>query len=453
MKFQTFNYSSLEELKKESEKQGAAFPISENLSLLSSPLFLKNHTLPNRLAIQPMEGCDGNRDGSPGELTLRRYRRFAESGAALLWAEATAVLHEGRANPRQLMLTEKNLDSFKAMAEEIKEICMKKHGFSPFLILQATHSGRYSKPDGKPAPIFAYHSPIFEKDRPLEETGMVADDHLKELEEAYGKTARLAEKAGFDGVDVKACHRYLISETLSAFTRPGQYGGSFENRTRLFRNALSAARASMSSSMLLTSRLNLYDGFAYPWGWGVAEGSGETPDLTEPVALIELLKNAYEMELLDYTIGNPYFNPHVNRPCDFGPYALPESPLTGVARMCSLIGEAKAAVPDIKVISSGNTYLRQFSPYLAAGMLEQGKADLIGFGRMAFAYPEFAADILQKGGLEPKKCCITCSKCTQLMRAGSTAGCVIRDAEVYMPIYKRDVLENPEDIAHKVSSM
>ncbi len=453
MEYRKFNYTTLADLKQEAEKNGAHLPLSEDLSLLSKPIEIENRILPNRLAIQPMEGCDGTPDGAPGELTLRRYHRFAESGAALIWEEATAVLHEGRANPRQLMLTEKNLDSFKAMVEDIKETSLRKNGFSPLLILQATHSGRYSKPEGKPAAIFAYHNPIFEKDTPLDDKGLISDDHLKELEECYGKTAHLAEKAGFDGVDVKACHRYLISETLSAFTRPGPYGGSFENRTRFFRNALSAAKAAMSSKMILTSRMNLYDGFAYPYGWGVSETSGAAPDLREPIALIQLLRDTYGIRLLDYTIGNPYFNPHVNRPCDIGPYALPESPLVGVARMCACIGEVKAAVPEIQVISSGNSYLRQFSPNLAAGMLEKGMADMAGFGRMAFAYPSFASDLLQNGALDPKKCCITCSKCTQLMRAGSTAGCVIRDSQVYMPIYKRDVLENPEDIIHKVSSM
>ena len=453
MEYRKFSYSTLSELREEAAKNGAELPLAENLSPLAQPIHIGEHALPNRLAIQPMEGCDGTLDGAPGELTLRRYHRFAESGASLIWEEATAILHEGRANPRQLMLTEQNLDAFKSMVEDIKETSLRKNGFAPLLILQATHSGRYSKPDGKPAAIFAYHSPIFEKEKPLDDNGLISDDHLKELEEYYGKNAHLAEQAGFDGVDVKACHRYLISETLSAFTRPGPYGGSFENRTRFFRNALSAAKAAMSSKMILTSRMNLYDGFAYPYGWGVSEESCAAPDLRETIALVKLLRDEFGIELLDYTIGNPYFNPHVNRPCDVGPYALPESPLTGVARMCACIAEVKAAVPEIRVISSGNSYLRQFAPNLAAGMLENHMADMAGFGRMAFAYPEFASDILKNGALDPKKCCITCSKCTQLMRAGSTAGCVIRDAGVYMPIYKRDVLENPEDIIHKVSSM
>ena len=163
-----------------------------------------------------MEGCDGEVDGSPGELTFRRYRRFAESGGALIWEEATAIVPEGRANPRQLMLTEKNLDSFRRLTDEIREYSQRKNGFAPLLILQATHSGRYSKPQGTPAPLIAYHNPIFEQKVPIDDARIVSDDYLKRLPEQYAKTAVLAAKAGFDGVDIKACHRYLMSELLSA---------------------------------------------------------------------------------------------------------------------------------------------------------------------------------------------------------------------------------------------
>ncbi len=117
----SFHYNTLEELKQAAATVGEDLPLSENISLLNQPLQIWQHTLPNRLAIQPMEGCDGEVDGSPGELTFRRYRRFAESGGALIWEEATAIVPEGRANPRQLMLTEKNLDSFRRLTNEIRE--------------------------------------------------------------------------------------------------------------------------------------------------------------------------------------------------------------------------------------------------------------------------------------------------------------------------------------------
>ena len=452
MAHQRFRYSSLQDVEQKAKELGVNIPLSENIDVLKQPIKFYGREVPNRLAIQPMEGCDGTPEGAPGELTKRRYERFAKSGAGIIWAEAIAVVPEGRANPRQLMISEETLDAFKELVDNIKTSCEEKNGFTPVVIMQATHSGRYSKPGGEGAPIIMYNNPIFEKDKPIPEERIATDDYLKRLEETFGEAARLAEKAGFDGVDIKACHRYLFSEALSAYNRPGPYGGSFENRTRLFLNSIEAAKAAVSGDTFITSRVNVYDGFPCPCGWGVSEGGDETPDMTEPIKLIDILHNKMGIELLNLTIGNPYFNPHVNRPFDIGPYVPDEHPLEGLARVCSCTGEIKSHFKDLVIISSANSYLRHFSVNMAAGMVESGKADIAGFGRLAFAYPEFANDIIHKGELDPKKCCIACSKCSQLMRAGTVAGCVVRDTEVDLPIYREKVLNSDKDIKSMISS-
>ena len=438
MEHKRFHYKSLDELKQELDLVGVRLPLSEDLSALQREVKIGSKTAANSIAIQPMEGCDGTADGRPAELTLRRYDRFARSGAGLIWAEAVAITPEGRANPRQLWLTRDNLDEYKKFVAGIKETCMRENGFEPVVIMQATHSGRYSKPEGVPAPLIAYNNPIFEGDKPIAAERILSDDYLYGLIDKFGASASLAEQAGFDGMDIKCCHRYLNSELLSAYTRKGDFGGSLENRTRLLRSGVAAAQAATGSDFIVTSRLNVYDGFAYPYGWGVREGEGTEVDLTEPLELVRVLHQEMGMKLLDVTIGNPYFNPHVNRPYDGGPYVPQEHPLEGVARMAHCVAEIQRANPALKVISSGLSYLRQFSANLAAGELENGVCSIAGFGREAFAYPDFPQDIFQKGAMEPNKCCIACGKCTELMRAGSTAGCVIRD-EVYLPIYRRDV--------------
>ena len=437
MQHEKFHYASLEAVREKAEELQIELPLSTHTESLKQPLDINGHKVHNRLAIQPMEGCDGTAEGSPDILTLRRYKRFAQSGAGLIWVEAVAIVPEGRANKRQLLLTEKNLDAFKAMVEDIRETSFKANGFEPILIMQATHSGRYSKPAGLPAPLIAYRNPVLEEKQPLTDSSIVSDDYLKRLTEKYAATARLALKAGFDGVDIKACHRYLLSELLSAYERPGLYGGSFINRTRLLREAIAAVKSAVPSDFITTSRMNLYDGLAYPWGFGVSEGTGLAPDMTEPARLVKLLYQESDIQLLNFTIGNPYFNPHVNRPYDSGPYIPEEHPLEGVARMCSCVGQVKQSVPGLTVITSGLSYLRQYSANLAAGMLENGLADMAGFGREAFAYPEFANDLLHTGTLKTGKCCIACGKCSELMRAGSVAGCVIRDAEIYQPYYRQ----------------
>ncbi|MBO4262777.1 MAG: flavin oxidoreductase/NADH oxidase, partial [Clostridia bacterium] len=76
--------------------------------MLNEKLKIKGRTLENRVVMNPMEGCDCNGDGSPGELTERKYMRYARSGAGTIWFEANAVCPEGRTNARQMSLTENN---------------------------------------------------------------------------------------------------------------------------------------------------------------------------------------------------------------------------------------------------------------------------------------------------------------------------------------------------------
>lgn len=409
-------------------------PFSEELRILGDPVQIGKKTAPNRLVCQPMEGCDGTADGAPDELTFRRYRRFAEGGAGLIWFEATACREEGRANPRQLWIREDNLDVYRRIVDEIRETSLKKNGYAPMIIMQDTHSGRYSKPQGKPAPIIAYNNPIFEGENPIDKSRIVSDEYLDQVKDDMVKAAGLAEKAGFDGVDIKCCHRYLNSELLSAYNRAGRYGGSLENRTRLLRESVEGARALCSDEFVIASRLNVYDGFAYPYGFGVATDGSLDFDPTEPIWLLKELQKA-GAELVDITMGNPYFNPHVNRPFAAGGYTAEEHPLEGVARMLHGTATLKKEVPELKLIASALTYLGVAGPHVAAALIQENGFDLAGFGRMIFAYPEFAKDILTTGELDKRKICICCSKCTELMRGGNTPGCVIRD-QLYTDLYR-----------------
>jgi len=434
MEHEKFHYGSAKELLERAGELGVSIPMSENTDCLFTKVEKAGIELENRFAIQPMEGCDAGEDGVPGELTLRRYRRFAQSGAALIWVEAIAILEEARAKPGQLCLKERNLDAFRAMLDGIRETCVKKHGFAPKLIMQAAHSGRYANPNGYSEPIIAYNNPLFEKAGPIDPARIITDDALRALEERFGWAAAMAEKAGFDGVDVKCCHRYLLSEFLSAYTREGDYGGSFENRTRLLRNSIAAANASTGSDFIVTSRLNVYDGFPYPYGFGVKEGEGIVPDLTEGLRLVEILHRDYGVNMLDITIGNPYVNPHVNRPYDRGNYIPPEHPLEGVSRLMHCVSAVQKSQPDMLIIGSGFSYPRAFSVNMAAGMIESGGCSAAGFGRMAFAYPGFIDDLKRSGTIDGKKVCVSCGECAKLLRAGQCSGCVVRDREQYKPV-------------------
>ncbi len=387
-----------------------------DVSILAKPVRGRNFVLKNALAVQPMEGCDGTAGGAPGDLTYRRYERFAKGGAGLLWAEAISVVPEARANPRQLMLTPENVDAFKRMTDIA-------HAQGAVIIAQLTHSGRFSRPVDRRAPIRASKNAALDQLQKLMDDDPVATDaYLKAMPEAFAQSTRLARQAGFDGVDVKACHLYLYSELLGATDRKGPYGGPYENRTRLLRESVLAAQSELGGG-ILAARLNLYDGAAGSWG----VGEGLSVDLTEPLRLVCDL-DAMGVSLLNITMGTPYLNPHVNRPYKKGGYVADEPPIAGVKRLLDGCRAAQEAVPNAVCVATGFSYLGADAPGIAAALVKTGGARVAGFGRMAFAYPDFANDIIETGAMDKKKCCVTCSLCTKIMRGGGYVGCPVRDA-------------------------
>lgn len=439
--FRRFHYGSVDDVLAELRQLGLEMPVCEDLSLLARPIDLGPRTAPNRLAVHPMEGCDSSPDGSPTDLVRRRYRRFAAGGSGLVWFEACAVVHEGRANPRQMMLTDANVDAFARLLDEMHAAARGTMGndHHPVTILQLNHAGRYSRPDGRPAPILAHHNRPLDAAQGLADHPLVTDDELDRLQDAFVHTAKLAARAGFDGVDVKACHGYLLGGLLAAFTRTGsRYGGpAWEDRTRMTRE-VHARIAHECPDLIDTARINIYDGLPHPWGWGVDGLDGTVADLDEPIRLVRELHDQ-GAPCINVTICNPYFHPHFNRPHDnteAGRPQPPEHPLVGVHRLASLGARVQQACPQIALIGTGYSYLRQFIPQFAAGALQAGHAQIIGLGREAFAYPDFARDLLATGRLDPSRVCITCSMCTQIMRDGGQAGCPVRDREVYGPILK-----------------
>ena len=435
-----FRFKSLDALRERIAQLGLDLPLEDDVSILAKPVRIGDLSAPNAVIVHPMEGCDGTADGQPDKLTIRRYERFAAGGSGLLWFEATAVVPEARANPRQLLMVPQNLESFRALLQHTLDVAQEANGpdFRPVTVLQLTHSGRYSRPVDEPAPILAHHDRVLDKVQGISpDHALISDDEVDRLQDHYVVAARLARDAGFDAVDLKSCHRYLPSELLASHTRPGKYGGSFENRTRFLLSVVDRVQAEVPGIMV-TTRLNVYDGHPYPWGWGVDQDDPLVPDMTEPLRLVTLLWER-GIRMINVSAGNPYFTPHINRPYDttIVGLSLPdENPLHGVSRIIDLARQVQQAIPELVVVGSGYSWLRQFLGNAAAGVLRQGWATMVGLGRSAFAYPDFAKDLVTSGKWDPKKVCITCSRCSQIMRDHGRTGCVIRDREVYGPIYK-----------------
>jgi NADPH-dependent glutamate synthase beta subunit-like oxidoreductase/2,4-dienoyl-CoA reductase-like NADH-dependent reductase (Old Yellow Enzyme family) len=450
-----FKYRTLKSFIDDVKALGYSIPVSgitpDGISLLKSKVSLRGGTIPNRLCIQPVEGCDGEPDGSPGKLTIRRYERFAKGGSGLIWVEATAVTREGKANPRQLWINENSAPGFKKLVDMIRELAVDENGErqNPYIVLQLTHSGRYSKPEGIPKPLIMYHSPILDPTHGLTESyPVVSDEYLDALQQKYVTAAKLAYDCGFDAVDIKSCHGYLLHEMLSAYTRKdSKYAGSFENRTRFMTEVIERIKNEVPG-IAITTRLNVYDAYPYPYGFGMKEDGSMEYDLTEPIKLIGRLKNL-GVDMINVCVGNPYYNPHVERPYDFPIQGLtvPDiNPLEIIEKNIKITEEIARSFPDMIIVGTGFSWLRQICVNVGLAMIENGQCDIFGVGRLAFAHPDYANELLKTGAISPEKCCITCSSCTQIMRDGGMAGCVIRDAEVYEPIYYQGRLKSREFI-------
>jgi 2,4-dienoyl-CoA reductase-like NADH-dependent reductase (Old Yellow Enzyme family) len=473
-----FTYQTLDDLRRDAERLGIDLPLVEDREevkrWLARPVKIAGDAghawrIGNSLAIHPMEGCDGEPDGRPGELTFRRYRRFGAGGAKLIWFEACAVVPEGRANPRQLWIHPGSAAALGQLLAECRRAHAKESGSREGLlaVLQLTHSGRYSYRK----PLIAYHHPILDQfpyaslsnSPPRSALWEVASDgYLAALEDRFVDAAALAREIGFDGVDVKMTHGYLLAELLSAHSRPGLYGGLFENRARFALNVLPKIRERVGKDFLLAVRLGVYDGVPYAVAPGDSSGiprpyptpyiygfgvNAENPlefDLTEPLKLIGWLQQA-GVKVLNVSMGNPYVNPHIGRPyekANEGSYEAPGHPLLGVARHFAATAQIQQTYPDLVVVGTGYSWLQHFLIHAAAANLKLGRVRMVGVGRGALAYPQFARDALTKGELDPLRTCKTLSFCTYLMRQKNhplgqfPTGCPPFDKEGYGAIVK-----------------
>lgn len=452
-KHEKFNFKTLEDFKSKIEELGVNINLSDDFSPLANSVKVGHRTAPNAFAVLPMEGCDSNEDGSPSELVIRRYERFASGGAGLLWWEANAVVKEGKANPLQMMLTDENKGSFAEMMKTCLKAAQNANGedHSPVNILQLTHSGRYSRPNTHAGePIIPQHDPLLDPRvgiQPDDNKCIVTDEYLDSLPEKYVKSALLAKEVGFDGVDIKSCHRYLFSELLASHTREGKYGGSFENRSRLLCTILEEVKKACGEDFIISTRFNVFDAHPYPHGFGVDKEDMWKFDPTEPKMLIQRFKEI-GVNLLGNSAGNPYYiHAQVGRPFDTSSMGIPipeEHQLESVERLFALTRFVQEEAGDIPVIGSGYSWLREFTPYTAAYNVANKHCAFVGLGRSSFAYPEAPRDILTNGAMDSKKCCIACSKCTQIMRDHGRTGCVIRDSKMYMPLFKEARAEADE---------
>ncbi len=441
---------------------GVAFPCDDEIqAAATSPLAkpvenvqINGKTIGNRFAIHPMEGWDGTRTGGLTEEVLRRWVRFGQSGAKLICGgEAMAVRPDGRANPNQLIITEENKADLIKLRETLVAAHLEAFGKTDDLVIgfQLTHSGRFCRPNDKRwESRVAYRHPILDKKFNVTSDDQVwTDAEIKELIQCYVRAAQIAADCGADFVDIKHCHGYLLHEFLSARSRPGDYGGSFANRTRILREIVQGIRAS-GNKIEIGVRLSAFDfvpfkpdptraepgklgpgipeefSLPYDYGFGTNPNNPLEYDLTEPIQFIQLCGDL-GIKILNLSAGSPYYNPHIQRPAAYPPsdgYQPAHDPLIDVARQLDVVRQLKKKAPaNMILVGTAYSYLQEYLPQVAQAAVRDKWVDMIGLGRMVLSYPNLPAETLDKGAMMPKLICRTFSDCTTAPRNGMISGC------------------------------
>jgi 2,4-dienoyl-CoA reductase-like NADH-dependent reductase (Old Yellow Enzyme family) len=396
-----------------------------NLEILSSPIKIGKKTAPNRIVNQPMECNDADASGNPTELTLRRYRNLAEGGAGIIVVESLTLTYESRARKNQLKISEENAKGLERLVMEMKEVNGK-----PLVLFQINHSGRIS-------------GAAFSRVVSLYPTGdpsirLLSEEEIEEIGQKFVKASVIAKQVGADGIDFKHCHGYLCGEMLRpANTRQDRFGGSFENRTRFFKETAERIKKAVGGNdFLLGVRYSVYEGI--PGGLGTSGPEEVTEELFEPLRFAKMVEEL-GMNYINVSAGIPAVTPEIVRPTKNYP--------EGVYRH---FGWAKAVkhLVKIPVIGSGYSYLRDGKNdlkepnsskksflYHAEKNLRENNVDLVGIGRQSLADPLFAKKILS-GDVDKVNFCTACGGCSILLRSQKEVGCT-----VYNKYYKKVLKE------------
>jgi NADPH2 dehydrogenase len=418
---------------------------AKTASVFANPITRGDLAAGNRWAILPMEGWDGTPDGHASDLTRRRWTRFGESGAKVIWGgEAVAVRHDGRANPNQLVIDPATMGGLDDLRARLLAAHRERYENADDVLvgLQLTHSGRYSKPTkAGPAPRVAYRHPVLDRRVGItSDAPILTDDELSRLIDDFIGAAVLALKVGFRFVDIKHCHGYLGHELLSARHRPGRFGGCLENRMRFLSEIASGIRTN-APGLGIGVRLSAFDmvpfkrgadeigvpeaddrGYTSAFGFTPVGAAGSVNDADEFLSRLPALG----IHWVCLSAGSPYYNPHIQRPAIFPPsdaYLPPEDPLVGVARQIAATAALKARHPQLAIVGSGYSYLQEWLPHVAQHSVRQGLADVVGLGRLVLSYPELPADVMAGRPLKTKLLCRTFSDCTTGPRNGLVSGC------------------------------
>lgn len=263
----------------------SASPLSQSLKLPNGQVLL------NRIAKASMEESLADDRFLPGKDMIGLYRRWGQGGAGLLLTGNAMVDPNAVTGPGNVIVRDQgNLDSFKRWAEAGKSGGSK-------MWMQINHPGRQVFSFVSETPVAPSAVKVHIPGRMFEKVfgtpRALTEDEIKKIIDRFIQAAVVAEKAGFDGVEVHAAHGYLLSQFLSPLTnlRKDQWGGSLENRARILLEIVNGIGARTKKEFGLGVKLNSAD-FQ---GGGFAE--------EDAIQVIRML-NKSKLDLLEISGGN-----------------------------------------------------------------------------------------------------------------------------------------------------
>ncbi len=340
--------------------------------------------LKNRIVQSPMDLDFADDEGYVTDRGVDYFEARSKGGTGLIIVGISYVRADGKSLKNQHGICD---DSYIPGMRKLTD-AVHRHGAK--IAIQLHHGGRLSKYREKKSPLVAPSAISFSATSGAESNRAGYGDLPKELstneiEEiiiCYAKAAERACKAGFDGVELHGAHGYLIQQFLSPASnmRSDRFGGSVEKRARFLVETIKAIKETVGESFPVWCRI---DGQEFGVNGGIT------------------LSDAQVTAQMAQTAGADAI--HVSCSGPTNPINLTTS--TFVPAVIAELAEGVKRAVNIPVIAVG-----KMDPEAAEKVLQEGKADLIAFGRPHIADPELAVKVIS-GNLEDVRPCIYCMRC------------------------------------------
>jgi 2,4-dienoyl-CoA reductase-like NADH-dependent reductase (Old Yellow Enzyme family) len=372
--------------------------MGKGMEHIFKPYLMNGVSVQNRLVAQAMEINSAGDCGSVTDRIVDRYIKLARGKWGIVFVEAISVNPASLARRNGLVMSQENLSGFKRLVHEFK-----RYDEKAIIMFQLTHAGRVAGDFSRKASIYNDSNSYIPQ---------LTSGELDRIKDDFIKACELSHDAGADGIDIKACHGYLLGEMLRpANTRCDGYGGNAENRARLINDIIKEVKQKYPG-LVIGSRISFYEGIR--GGCGTSSANEVIEDLSDILETAACIVKA-GADYINVSAGIPSMTPKLTRPGE-----------DGVFNMYSHFRYAKTLkehFPDTTVIGSAYSTGLSASTGFADENIGKCYVDLAGFGRQNLADPLFPLKL----GKDPDSIiwCKLCGGCSKLLKSMKKVFCTL----------------------------